>query len=584
MDRSFFTLYRRYLSYVLKYKREVTIGWIGAFLLLLANNASILIVGYLIDAIQRGENFEKYLVYIILTIASPLIIEMFTFFFRSRLFAYSISDMISDAYSKVLRLDYEFHTNKQSGKLISVILNAPDIALTFLWQVEWFLIEGLAALIIPIILIAFIDLKVALAVLVCLIITLPFIQFGLKFNIKRRTALKERDYERNTQLVDGISNFETVKIFGREVEEIKYMGHLLESSTSALHRYQNTFRIIDGVSRLSGILIFISASYLITRLFNNGDLTLGEMIVIISYLLSIMAKISQIFFTLRDVVKNLPIAKDLFDLIDHEVKVEETAHPKEIENPEGSIKFDNISFSYNDSKQVIKNLTIDIKSKQNIALVGPSGGGKSTLIKLLMRYYDVNAGKITIDKVDIKDLKQEDLRSLIALVPQEPVLFNKSILYNIGYALSTDIELVQRNKDKIIEACKKAQIHNFIDSLPEGYDTVVGERGIKLSGGQKQRIAIARVILKAPKIVVFDEATSMLDSESELAIQKAFKEMSKDKTVIIIAHRLSTIIHCENIFLIEEGQVKESGNHEQLLVQNGAYARLWSIQSGGFSK
>ncbi|MDQ6985920.1 MAG: ATP-binding cassette domain-containing protein [Candidatus Dojkabacteria bacterium] len=226
-----------------------------------------------------------------------------------------------------------------------------------------------------------------------------------------------------------------------------------------------------------------------------------------------------------------------------------------------------------------------MKSEETIAFVGTSGGGKSTLTRLLMKYYDVWKGGIEIDGVNIKDLSNKDLREIIGLVPQEPVLFNRSVYYNVGYALDDIHDLDNLgNKEIIIEACKKAKIHDFIMTLKDGYETKVGERGLKLSGGQKQRIAIARVLIKNPKVVIFDEATSMLDSESEKLIQEAFTVLSQNKTVIIIAHRLSTITHCDNIFVIENGSVAESGTHKELLSDSKIYKNLWDIQSGGFSK
>lgn len=578
----FLKVYKRNLAFLSRYKKVVLLAWLFGFLLLLVNNLSILIIGELVDSVSRGDDFIPYIFIIAGTISAPLIVEPLTMYFRSELYAVLVRDYVNRAYNKILNLDYNFHTKRQTGKLVSMVIGSEDAAFTFIWQIEWSIVESLMSLIIPIAVIALIDIRIALALVACLILSIPFIRLGLKENMKRRVKVKDVGYERNTQIVDGISNYETVKIFGREQDETSFMSQILGRHFAAIKSYQNSFRLIDAISRISGVITFAVTMYVVVALFRAQEISLGTIVVVITYLLQVIGKIYNLFFTLRDVVKNLPVIQDLFDLIDHPVEINELATPLSIKNPTGKIEINKISFAYEENKRVINNLSISIKPKENVAFVGPSGGGKSTLVKLLMRYYDVSKGSIEIDGIDIKNLKLSQLRSLIGLVPQEPVLFNKSLLYNIGYAISTDPEVIKKHKKQIIEACKKAQIHKFIETLPEGYDTMVGERGIKLSGGQRQRIAIARVILKAPQIVIFDEATSMLDSESELAIQKAFKEMSRDKTVIIIAHRLSTIIHCDKIFVIEEGKVKESGSHRSLQKKRGLYAKLWDIQSGGF--
>jgi ATP-binding cassette subfamily B protein len=352
-----------------------------------------------------------------------------------------------------------------------------------------------------------------------------------------------------------------------------------------MQRYQDSFRFIDFAARLNGFAVFLVGGLYTAYLYQNNQLSVAVTVVIIAYLSQMTGRIMGMIFAFRDVIKNLPTIEDFYDLYDAKSSILPPLDPQTIKDPKGKVDFANVSFGYNIHQPVLQNLSLGIKPNETVALVGVSGGGKSTVTRLLMRYYDVDEGEITIDGVNVQSLSNDSIRNLIGLVPQEPVLFNRTIFYNVGYALDDIGNLDNVRNRKIVEdACKKAYIHDFIVSLKDGYDTVVGERGLKLSGGQKQRIAIARVLIKNPKIVIFDEATSMLDSESEKSIQLAFAELSKNKTVIIIAHRLSTITHCDNIFVIDAGKVVEKGKHAQLLTHSTIYKKLWSIQSGGFAR
>lgn len=549
-------------------------------------NYSYFAIGEIIDTVNAKNTGEVFgaIVKIAVILSLPIIVEPISFHFRSRVFSSVVKDLTAKVYKNVMSLDYSYHTDKETGKLVSKIIDTGNVVSMFTWSFEWFTLENFASLLIPIILVFTISNEVALLVLLIILLSLPLFTYVLRLNIKVRSALKEADYARNSVIVDGIGNYETVKSFGRKHEEQSLLDASLLVCESASNKYQDTFRVIDFITRLVGIVVFACGGYLVYLNFISGATSLGSSVVILTYLIRISNGVMGLVFSFREVLKNLPVAEDLYSLLDLKSKIKEPLNPVPFSKPEGLIQFQDVEFSYNSKKKVLNRLSLTISPDQSIALVGPSGGGKSTIAKLLMRYYDAEGGSIKIDGIDIRSISTSDLSTAFGLVPQEPVLFNRSILFNVGYSLSSE-EKVLRESLPIIEAsCEKAQIAEFIRSLPDGYDTVVGERGIKLSGGQKQRLAIARVILKDPEIIIFDEATSMLDSESELAIQRAFVELSKHKTTIIIAHRLSTIIHCDNIFVIDGGRLKESGTHTELLKKKGLYAALWGIQSGGFKK
>jgi len=263
---------------------------------------------------------------------------------------------------------------------------------------------------------------------------------------------------------------------------------------------------------------------------------------------------------------------NMFDLLDRSSKVTDVASASELKVTQGEVKFNNVSFAYAGKQEVLSNINFVLKPGQKVAIVGPSGAGKSTLAKLLFRFYDISSGEICIDQQDIKQFTQDSVRGAIGVVPQDPVMFNESIYYNIAYGR------VDATEAEVKQAAKHSFIDSFIDSLPQGYDTLVGERGLKLSGGEKQRLAIARVLLKNPPILIFDEATSALDSYSEKMVQKALASLAHRHTTLVIAHRLSTIVDADQIIVLGNGTIAEQGKHQQLLDLNGQYARLWQIQ------
>jgi ABC-type multidrug transport system fused ATPase/permease subunit len=534
----------------------------------------------LINAIKSGEDILVPLTKIVVISALPLLLEPLIFVPKSIIHSRVVADLMNDLYKKIMSLDFKYHTAKETGSLLSKVINSDISVKLFLYQVEYTILDNLSAFLVPLIIIFFLSYQLGIIIVAVLLISFPLLYKLVNFNTSRRKVMKDAEYLRNSALVDGISSFETVRLFGRKDQDVSMVEEVVDKVLSAMLKYLVTFRWIDFLSRFAGVfMILVSSVYLYK---NQSLFDIGTAAVIVTYVMQISNKLMTFVYSTRDAMNQMPFAEDVIDLLDLVPELKEPEAPIAIENPKGEIEFDHIAFAYGNKKQVIEDISLKILPGEVVAFVGPSGGGKTTLTRLLMRYYDPLQGIVKIDGVDEKLIGTEGVNKLIGAVPQDPILFNRSILYNIGYAISSsEIELKERFED-IILAAKRAQIHDFIMSLPDGYDTKVGERGVKLSGGQKQRIAIARVLLKQPKIVIFDEATSMLDSESESLIQKAFYELTKGTTTIVVAHRLSTIKNVDRIYVVDNGAIIEIGTHEELIKHGGVYSNLWTLQSSGF--
>lgn len=571
-------------EYIRKYRWQyVATRFFGVFLIIIYNS-TIFLMKPLLNSLENGEDIYQPILFIALVIGLPLIIEPITFYFRRNIFAYFARDIYSDVYRNIMKLDYKFHTDKETGRVISKILRSEDIGYFYVWDLDWHLINNFATFIVPIIFLFIIDFRIGIVALIALILNLPIQILALRNNLKYRKESQIADFDRNTRVIDTISNYETVRLFGKINDEEGNVQELIEIACQKSRLFQLSFGVIDFTARISGILIFLSTALLSANLYLQKVIDLASLIVVITYLLSLSNGTISLVFSIRQVIKHLPILDDIFELLQLKSQIEEPKNPIQIHNPKGVIEFSNVHFTYTKDSEnyALNGICLKVKSGESIALVGPSGGGKSTIAKLLLRYYLTEKGYISIDSVNINDLGTQQVNEIIGVVPQEPILFNRSIKFNIGYSLTSSDNIDSEGMEKVIQAAKRAMIHDFIISLPDGYDTIVGERGVKLSGGQKQRIAIARVLLKNPKIVIFDEATSMLDSESEAAIQKAFRELTQGITTIVIAHRLSTIKNVDTIYVVDNGKIIEQGRHSELLEKEGLYARLWNMQSKGF--
>lgn len=393
-----------------------------------------------------------------------------------------------------------------------------------------------------------------------------------EWRIKLRRAMNQADSDANTKVVDSLLNFETVKYFTNEKHEEQRYDESLKIYEAASIKSRTTLSLLNigqGIIVSLGLtIVMIIAGFGV----KNETMTVGDFVLVNAYLIQLFIPLSLLGMVYREIKQSLIDMEKLFQLNKEKEDVKDKVNAKTLMVNGGEILFNNVSFSYDGSRQILNNISFRVPAGKTIAIVGPSGSGKSTISKLLYRFYNINSGSISIDGQNICDVTQNSLRSSIGIVPQDTVLFNDTIFYNIAYGKPGSNPKIIKN------AARMAQIHEFITSLPDGYESMVGERGLKLSGGEKQRVAIARTILKDPPILLFDEATSALDTLIEREIQLSLDQVSKNNTTLIIAHRLSTVINADEIIVIKEGNIIERGTHKFLINADGEYALMWRHQ------
>ncbi|MDD4784926.1 MAG: ABC transporter ATP-binding protein [Candidatus Shapirobacteria bacterium] len=570
-------IYLKYSRFLWKYRKMMLGFWISLVLTVILDNLSPYFYKLFIDIIPT-EKWTILFKILMLYVGSRLLSEILENVMRSlgdlALFPAS-RDARSGVVKKIHKLDFAFHTSKSTGSLISLIKRGDGAFFDFFHSVNINISRTLIGFIIMLIFLFRVRWEFA---------ALSFVSFGLillssrkliRNNMKARKSFNESEDEISEIIVDNLINFETVKLFAKEKWEQKRLLNSFETWIKKLWDYSMSFRIINlvvaGIGNLGlALVLLLGIKYLSTK-----TITMGDYILIISFITTFYYQFFELIYVLRDVAKQTVDMEKYFGILDEKEKVKDPKNAIILDKIKGEISFKEVNFNYPKNKnKAVKNINLIIKPGQSVAFVGHSGVGKTTLVKLLMRFYDPNSGEILLDGINIKKLKKSNLRSFMGVVPQEPVMFNKSIKYNIAYGID-DV-----NEESIKAAAKLANLDEFICSLSKKYETNVGERGVKLSGGQKQRLAIARMILKNPEIIIFDEATSQLDSESEKLIQDAFWKAAENKTTIIIAHRLSTIIKAEKIVVMEKGEIKEVGSHRKLLAdENSLYSKFWKLQS-----
>jgi ABC-type transport system involved in Fe-S cluster assembly fused permease/ATPase subunit len=393
-----------------------------------------------------------------------------------------------------------------------------------------------------------------------------------RWRMQFRHRMNRLDSEANTQAVDSLINYETVKYFGNEAHEARRYTASLREWEDAAVKSQTSMGLLNAgqsaIIALAVTVVMVMAAQGVVA----GEMSLGDLVLVNTFLIQLFIPLNFLGIVYSQTKHALADMAQLFDLMARTPEVRDAPDARTLAVHRGEVRFEGVGFAYNPDRPILHDLDFTVPAGSKVAVVGPSGAGKSTLARLLFRFYDVNAGRVLVDGQDVRGVTQASLRAAIGIVPQDTVLFNDTIYYNIAYARpGADRQDVERS-------ARLAHIHPFIASLPQGYETVVGERGLKLSGGEKQRVAIARAILKQPPIMVFDEATSSLDSHSEQQIQTALAEVAEQRTTLVVAHRLSTIVDAGQILVMEAGRIVERGTHRELLAADGLYAHMWALQ------
>ena len=490
----------------------------------------------------------------------------------SKVSQHAIREVSLTIFKHLHSLSLQFHLNRQTGAL-SKFIDRGTKGIDFLLR---YVIFNVVPTFIEIILVSIILLNLygyfyALITIITITIYVILTFIITQWRVQFRRDMNSADNSVSTKMIDSLLNFETVKYFNNENHEFNRLDVSLKKYELAANKSRHSLSLLN-IAQIIVIMSGITIMLVMTAFgIRSNDISIGGFVVINAYMLQLYQPLNFLGSVYREIQQSLVDMENMFNLLDEKSKVKDSLKQLKI-NSKTEIKFSNISFGYDERRTVIKDISFEVPNGKKVAIVGPTGAGKSTISRLLFRFYDPTNGSIYINDENINSISQHSLRKIIGVVPQDTVLFNDTIHYNISYGDP------KASEDDIINAAKNADIHDFVISLPDGYETIVGERGLKLSGGEKQRVAIARTFLKNPKILFFDEATSALDSSTEKEIQKNLENISKDKTTLIIAHRLSTAAYADNIIVLDKGSIIEQGSHNYLLDLKGKYFEMWEKQ------
>lgn len=576
--------YKIYWEHVKKHKISGLVVVISATLAIIGNLIPPILYKQFFDILAETGDINTRVPELINIILNVLIIyliawvfwrlaEFFNAYFQTKMMA----DLANTCFAYIHKHSFSFFNNNFVGSLVKRVnrfyRSFEVIADVVVWDILQLVV---GVLIITTVLFwksTILGTAVVIWIVFIIIINYFFSKYKLKYDVQRSA----QDTKVTGVMADSITNNVNIKLFCGYKRENK----LFNSATKRLQELRiftwNLAAVFEAVQILLMILLEIVIFYFAVKLWQRGVVTVGDFVLIQAYIVNLFHRFHGFGKVIRRLYESLADAEEMTVILDTPHEIVDKKRAKDLVVKKGKIEFVNTRFNYHKTRNILPNFSLTIKPQEKIALVGPSGAGKSTIIKLLLRMHDLSAGKIFIDGQSVSDITQESLWQNISLVPQDPILFHRSLMENIRYGKP------EATDEEVIQASKLARCHNFIESFPEKYVTYVGERGVKLSGGERQRVAIARAILRNAPILILDEATSSLDSESEKLIQEALDDLMLNKTVIVVAHRLSTIMRMDRIVVVDEGKVKEEGTHAQLTKKKtGLYSRLWEVQAGGF--
>jgi ATP-binding cassette subfamily B protein len=568
---------RTLLPYLWEYKWRV--GAALAFLTLakVANVGVPLVMKQVVDALDPRQAvlvlpFALLVTYGLLRLSTVLFAELRDIVFV-RVAKRAIRRVALQVFRHLHSLSLRFHLERQTGGVSRDIERGTRGISTLLSYMLFSIIPVIIEFaLVAAVLLAKFDWRFMAVTLVAVVVYLAFTIAVTEWRREIRRRANELDSRANTRAIDSLLNYETVKYFNNEEFEARRYDENLRKFESADVRNEVSLGALNiGQSLVIAIAVTVLMVLAAQGVVAN-TLTLGDLVLVNGLLIQLYIPLNFLGMVYREIKQALTDMDKMFRLLSENREVEDRPGATDLVASQPAVRFENVDFGYDPRRQILHGVSFEIPAGHTVAVVGASGSGKSTLARLLFRFYDVGAGRITVDGIDIRDLRQKSLRAAIGIVPQDTVLFNDTIAYNIAYG-NPDAP-----QSQVIEAARAAHIHDLIESLPDRYDAMVGERGLKLSGGEKQRVAIARALLKNPGILVFDEATSALDSRSEKAIQAELRRISADRTTLVIAHRLSTVVDADQILVMEAGRIVERGNHAELLARGGAYAHMWALQ------
>jgi ATP-binding cassette subfamily B protein len=569
------------LPYLFEFKTRIAFAFCCLILTKVGSVYLPFILKDIVDTldVKAPENLQSLVVPLGLVLAYGLVRLSIVVFaeIRDTLFGRVTERAIRRIGLKVFRhlheLDLDFHLERQTGGL-SRDIDRGTSGISFLMRFMVFNIVPTLLEIAMVVTILFVNYGVwfALITLGSILTYIAYSVYATELRTRYVREANQADSSSNTRAIDSLLNYETVKYFTNEDYEAQAYDKQLSTWEQAKIKNRLSLFALNGGQACIIAMAMTAMLALAATEVSEGNMTLGDFVLINAFMMQLFMPLNFLGFVYREIKGSLANIENLFGLLDKTPKVQDANNALDLTMKQADINFDNVHFSYNKKRPIIKGISFKVNGGEKVAVVGESGSGKSTLVKLLFRFYDVSSGTISIDDQNISQITQNSLRQHIGIVPQDTVLFNDTLFSNVNYGNPV------ASKEQVMQAIELAHLTKFVNSLPDGVDTVVGERGLKLSGGEKQRVAIARTILKNPQILVFDEATSSLDSHSEQAILRAINEVAKNRTSLLISHRLSTIKDSDNIIVMSEGEIVEQGNHKELLALQGEYSKMWQLQ------